>query len=531
MEFELPKSDKSIIKVIGVGGGGGNAVNHMYNEGIKGVSFLICNTDKQAIEQSPVPYKLQLGESLTRGMGAGSDPEVGRNAAIDSIDEFKKVLEDDEVKMVFITAGMGGGTGTGAAPELAKVAKEMGVLTVGIVTMPFRFEGRLRISQAKKGVEEMRQNVDTLLIIQNDRLREMYGNLALSETFKHADNVLTTAARGIAEIITRTGYVNVDFNDVSTVMRNSGVAIMGMAVAEGEDRAIKAVEKALASPLLNDNDIHGAKDILLNIEYGSLEVTMDEVSDITDFVQEESGGTANVIWGYGFNEGLGEALSVTVIATGFSKTNEVDETSGEKVARTVHVLKTDEPAEQKPVAPKKETDSPFLKKDVTANEPFLKKEKMPVEEKEYHFDTEQQPENTAPASPEKSDEPFLKPVAETNTGSLFSQPTPGPSMRQPEEKSPEPAPKPEANRQVMPSARVQERIQKLKELNRKLRSPSGLNELEDVPAYKRRQVELEEGTPSTESAASRYSLETNDEDGEKKTGINPDNSFLHDNVD
>src|SRR5690554_3865815 len=254
MEFNLEKERSSIIKVIGVDGGGGNAVNHMYSQGIKGVDFLICNTDQQALDQSPIPNKIQLGSSLTEGRGAGSKPEVGKNAAIESVDELKELLENN-TKMVFITAGMGGGTGTGAAPIIAKTAREMGILTVGIVTIPFSFEGRRRKQQAEEGLEQLRQNVDTLLIINNDKLRMMHGNLKMGEAFSKADDILTVAAKGIAEIITVAGYINVDFEDVKTVMKDGGTAIMGSATAEGENRAIEAVTRAISSPLLNDNEI------------------------------------------------------------------------------------------------------------------------------------------------------------------------------------------------------------------------------------------------------------------------------------
>ncbi|CAG5085677.1 cell division protein FtsZ [Parvicella tangerina] len=319
MKFDLPKDSSSIIKVIGVGGGGSNAVNHMFRQGIKGVDFVVCNTDQQALDISPVPLKVQLGSSLTEGRGAGSLPEVGMNAAIENLDDIREILEKN-TKMVFVTAGMGGGTGTGAAPVIAKLAKELGILTVGIVTVPFVFEGRKRRTQAEEGIDKMREAVDTLLIINNDKLREMFGNLTLANAFSQADDVLTTAAKGIAEVISVTGAINVDFNDVNTVMRDSGVAIMGSAAAEGENRAQQAVERALSSPLLNDNQIVGAKYVLLNITYGDQEVLMDEIADITDYIQDEAGSTADVIWGHGYDETLGDKLSVTLIATGF-KTN------------------------------------------------------------------------------------------------------------------------------------------------------------------------------------------------------------------
>ena len=312
MEFDLIKDKGSIIKVIGVGGGGSNAVNHMYRQGIKGVEFVVCNTDAQALEMSPVPTKIQLGSSLTEGRGAGSIPEVGRNAAIENIEDIRRLLLEN-TRMVFITAGMGGGTGTGAAPIIAQTAKEMGILTVGIVTIPFEFEGKKRKQQADEGIEALRNSVDTILIIRNQKLREMFGNLNLSDAFSHADNILTTAAKGIAEIITVTGYINVDFEDVKTAVQNSGVAIMGSAIAEGEHRAIKAVEEALDSPLLNDDNIKGARYILMNVASGSKEVTMDEIGDITDFIQEQAGLTADIIWGNCHDETLGEKILVTII--------------------------------------------------------------------------------------------------------------------------------------------------------------------------------------------------------------------------
>ncbi|MCA1753020.1 MAG: cell division protein FtsZ, partial [Flavobacteriales bacterium] len=316
MQFDMPKDQSSIIKVIGVGGGGSNAVNHMYELGIEGVDFIVCNTDSQALDISPVPVKVQLGQSLTEGRGAGSIPEVGRNAAIENIDDIQEILAK-RTTMVFVTAGMGGGTGTGAAPVIARAAKDMGILTVGIVTIPFMFEGTKRMKQAADGLKEMRDSVDTLLVIKNDKLRQIHGNLSLKNAFAQADNILATAAKGIAELISVTGAINVDMNDVNTVMKDSGVAIMGQATAEGEDRAITAAREALESPLLNDNDIEGAKYILLNITYGTEEVMMDEISDITDFIQQAAGSSADVIWGHGMDDTLGEKISVTIIATGF----------------------------------------------------------------------------------------------------------------------------------------------------------------------------------------------------------------------
>src|SRR5690606_9575441 len=321
MQFEMLKEKSSIIKVVGVGGGGGNAVNHMYRQGIMGVDFIICNTDAQALELSPIPNKVQLGASLTEGMGAGSIPEVGKNSAIENIEDVKEMLGAN-TKMLFITAGMGGGTGTGASPIIAKAAKELDILTVAIVTTPFSFEGKRRRMQAEEGLEELKKYVDSYLVISNDRLREIFGNLTLGSAFAQADDILTTAAKGIAEIITVPGYINVDFKDVRTVMKESGVAIMGSYAAEGENRALRAVEGALLSPLLKDNEIEGARYILLNISSGEKEVTMDEVSVITDFIQDQAGLSADLIWGNCNDPGLGDKISVTIIATGFQTKEE-----------------------------------------------------------------------------------------------------------------------------------------------------------------------------------------------------------------
>jgi cell division protein FtsZ len=323
-KFEIPKQHKSIIKVIGVGGGGSNAVNHMFFQGIKDVEFVVCNTDQQALNSSPVPYKLQIGTNLTEGLGCGANPEVGRNAAIESKEMIREML-DDGTRMVFITAGMGGGTGTGAAPVIAKIAKDMDILTVGIITMPFQWEGKRKFQQAMQGVETLRQNCDTVLVILNDKLREVYGNLGIAKAFAEADNVLTTAAKGIAEIITLAGYVNVDFQDVRTVMLNAGAAVMGSAETRGENRARKAAEEALASPLLDNRDIMGAKRILLSIISGvEAELSMDELSEITEYIQSQSGEEAEVIFGHGLDAELGDRIRVTVIATGFTSENQIE---------------------------------------------------------------------------------------------------------------------------------------------------------------------------------------------------------------
>lgn len=318
MNFDLPVERSSIIKVLGIGGGGNNAVNHMFEKGIKDVNFVVCNTDHQALTKSPVPIKVQIGESLTEGRGAGSKPEVGRQAAIENIDDVMDALSGN-TKMVFITTGMGGGTGTGATPVIAKACKEAGLLTIAVVTIPFKSEGKVRIKQAIDGVTDLKDHVDSLLVINNEKLREIYGNQPVSTAFAKADDILTTAVKGIAEIITVTGYINVDFADVETVMKNSGVAIMGMGKAAGENRAIKAIENALSSPLLNSHDVTGANSILLNISSGTgeHEITMDELGEITDYMYECASDEALIIRGLSRDENLNEEISVTVIATGF----------------------------------------------------------------------------------------------------------------------------------------------------------------------------------------------------------------------
>jgi cell division protein FtsZ len=353
MQFDLPQNKSSIIKVIGVGGGGGNAVNYMYEQGINEVDFVVCNTDSQDLAKSPVPVKVQLGESLTGGRGAGSKPEKGRQAAIESLEEIGKALGSN-TKMVFITAGMGGGTGTGAAPVIAEEAQKRGILTIGIVTIPFLFEGKRRINQAIDGIERMKEYVDSLLVINNEKLREIHGNSPALQAFGHADNILTTAAKGIAEIITVEGVVNVDFEDVFTVMNNSGVALMGSAVAEGENRSIKAIEKALSSPLLNNNDIHGAQNMLLHITSGADEVTMDEIGQITDFAQDAAGQNADVIWGLSSDPHLGDKVGVTVIATGFD-TDVIPEIYAKKAAQVQkHTMKADPKDQTEPEEPQQE---------------------------------------------------------------------------------------------------------------------------------------------------------------------------------
>lgn len=336
ISFDLPKNQSNVIKVIGVGGGGSNAINHMFKQGIKGVDFIVCNTDSQALQNSSVPNKIQLGVNLTEGLGAGANPDVGQQSAIESIADIEKML-DRGTKMVFITAGMGGGTGTGAAPVIAQLAKEREILTVGIVTIPFQFEGKVRQEQALLGIEKLRKQVDSLIVINNNKLREVYGNLGFKAGFSKADEVLATASRGIAEVITHHYTQNIDLRDAKTVLANSGTAIMGSAVAEGENRAKDAIVSALDSPLLNDNKITGAKNVLLLIVSGSNEITLDEIGEINDHIQAEAGYNANIIMGVGEDESLGEAIAVTIIATGFDveQQNEIVNTEPKKIIHTL----------------------------------------------------------------------------------------------------------------------------------------------------------------------------------------------------
>lgn len=328
--FDLPKGNSSIIKVIGVGGGGNNALKHMYEKGIHGVDFVVCNTDAQTLNNNPVANKVQLGTTITEGLGAGADPEVGEKSAIESIEEIKAAMGQN-TKMVFITAGMGGGTGTGAAPVIAKVAKDMGILTIGIVTVPFSFEGKRRLEQAENGLEKLRNNVDSLIVINNDKLRQQFGNLGFKQGFSKADEVLANAAKGMAEVITGYFDVNIDFRDAKSVLQNSGTALMSTGSASGENKAAEAVRKALDSPLLNDNKITGAKNVLLLIRSGAEEVTMDEIGIIMDHIQKEAGNTADIIFGVGADEELGDAVSVLVIATGFSNDNKKFAGTTEKI--------------------------------------------------------------------------------------------------------------------------------------------------------------------------------------------------------
>lgn len=483
INFDLPAERSSIIKVIGVGGGGSNAVNHMHQRGIKDVNFVVCNTDAQALANSPVSVKIQLGESLTEGRGAGNKPNIGREAALENIEEINEILQSN-TRMVFITAGMGGGTGTGAAPVIAKAAHEMGILTVAIVTIPFRFEGQLRINQAIEGISELQKYVDSLLVVNNEKLREIYGDLKLSQAFSKADDVLATAAKGIAEIITVHGYINVDFADVQTVMQESGVAVMGSAKAAGENRAVKAIENALNSPLLNNNDITGARSILLNITSGSEEVSMDEIGEITDYVSHAADKNALIIWGTGNDESLGDAISVTIIATGFGANSIPELYTSRKQFDRITLRESVKKEEVKGVT------GEFELKDISA----------------VQGNTVQR---TIEFTVEGEGGPYL----------LFGEKgKPGPGKADDPRKR-------------------EERIQKLRQTHEKLKESGYANanenetieKLESEPAFKRKNLPVNDEKKSRRSDLSRFKLEEDEDTGGPK--LREDNSYLFDNVD
>lgn len=551
LKFDLPRNQSSIIKVIGVGGGGSNAVTHMYKQGIRGVDFIICNTDAQAMESSPVPTKIQIGKNLTSGLGAGSVPTVGRNAALENVDDIRAML-DTGTKMVFITAGMGGGTGTGAAPVIAQIAREMDILTVGIVTIPFAFEGNKRRQFATDGTSQMKQHVDALLIINNDKLRELYGDLRLMEAFKRADNILTTAAKGIAEIITVTGYINVDFEDVKTVMKNSGLAIMGTGIAGGENRAERAVEEALSSPLLDNNDIEGASNLLLNITNGRDEITMDEITDITNCIQRKTKQSAEVIWGTGFDESLEDKISVTIIATGFDQAHRKSEPAPNVIhelypGRENILTKKPEPAPPAPPAPEPVAAAPQVQPEpvavksvqpiVAMQETLAEPEAIRPIQKLLIFDREPEPPVNTPEvkaiapepAPIKEPEPVVyefQMQAEEAPEAYIPSPEP---MQTPDPVPPPPLPEPE----ISPNDRLSsDRVSKLRALSERLKTHTpiekNLQELENIPAYKRRKVELNHVAPSSESQVERYFLS---ESKDKSVEIKTDNPFLNKTVD
>ncbi|WP_155206583.1 cell division protein FtsZ [Xanthovirga aplysinae] len=533
-KFEIPKQNQSIIKVIGVGGGGSNAVNHMYNQGIKDVDFIVCNTDAQALEGSPIPTKLQIGLNLTAGLGAGANPEKGKNAALESIEDIREMLSE-QTRMVFITAGMGGGTGTGAAPVIARVAKEMGLLTVGIVTAPFSFEGHRKRKAAEAGIAELKDSCDTVLVILNDKLREIFGNLPVSQAFGQADDVLTTAAKGIAEIITVPGYVNVDFEDVRTVMESSGAAVMGSAKTEGENRAERAAEAAISSPLLNNKDIHGAKRILLSIISGeSAELQMDELSDITEYIQAKAGDDAEVIFGHGIDPDLGDSIRVTVIATGFEVKNEKGEDTTFSIRR-VYDLESKREIESKPTntAPVENT---HMGSTASSNPVSIPTNPVTLESEDQNpgeVEAPVGPENTivtedsfsmdeAPAS-EPAQGAFTSleqkfEIEERKTEVELVEDTNSKDETQEEIEDDL-----EIKKHVL-EEEARERILRLTANNQSSLVADDFKEKLEIPAYLRKKVRLQEVPNSSESNVSRYNLGEEDQ-------VLGNNRFLHDNVD
>jgi len=512
--FDMPKQNKSIIKVVGVGGGGSNAVRHMFNQGIKDVEFVIANTDIQALNSSTVPHRIQIGLSLTEGLGAGANPEVGKNAALESKNDIREMLSDN-TKMVFITAGMGGGTGTGAAPVIAQIARDLDILTVGIVTAPFSWEGPKKIQAANKGIEELKNACDTVLVISNDKLRDIYGNLGIRTAFSHADSVLSTAAKSIAEIITVTSNVNVDFQDVKTVMKNSGPAVMGSGIASGENRALRAAEEALLSPLLNNTDITGAQKILFCVSYSTeKELTMDELSEITDFIRTRSGDNADMIWGEGTDDSLGDSLRVTVIATGFNDAPAQSFSDQKKVfdlETTKEVKKEVVYVNPTPVVPKHVSLFDQVQK------PTLS-QNQPVQ-------PEQQP--SVSSTPVKEDKMIFNldgskyQVTDLGKASVTKDFQTTNQNSNPDQLSLEDRLELKRRKLVKES---QERIRQLQNLNNVSNTKNLDADSYEIPSYIRRNVNLHKLPNASNTNISRYNLNDSNE-------ILGDNKFLHDNVD
>ena len=538
LAFDLPKNQSSVIKVIGVGGGGSNAVNYMYEHGIEGVDFAVCNTDLQALEASPITTKIQIGAEITEGLGAGANPEVGRKAAEESIDRISELLETN-TKMLFITAGMGGGTGTGAAPVIAKVAREKEILTVAVVTVPFWTEGGFRKKYAESGLQELRENVDTLLVINNDKLIEVYGDLTLSKAFAKANEVLNTATKGIAEVISQTLMVNIDLNDAKRVLKDSGSAVMGQAYASGENRAIDAIEGALDSPLLHDNNIRGAQQVLLKIVTGpgEKEIRMTELFNIKKHIQDVAGSDVNIIEGIGVEDGMDDEISVTVIATGF-KVNKVFDSEQVEQPK-VYDLETDNSVKTTP--PESMTDDSTsldsIESDTQATINFDFHKEAPT----LSFDLEEESSEESPIdfplsnenTSQQNDELLDDYSDENNEEKLIH-------TLEMEEEAEEviselkQVPEKEEMTQIhhgisaeQMAMRSRQRMERLREITLKLRTPSGLTDLESEPAYKRRDVKLDDVTHSSESENSNYVLGT---DEDNSTSIKP-NNFLHKKVD
>ena len=518
LKFDRPDEQAPIIKVIGVGGGGSNAVSYMYTQGIKGVDFYICNTDSQSLSRCEVPNKIRLGNT---GLGAGANPTVGRDAAIQIADEIREILSTN-TSMLFITAGMGGGTGTGATPIIAQIAKELGILTVAIITKPFSFEGRKRELQAIAGIEELKKYVDTTLVICNDKLLDMQGDMKLSQAFGKADNVLTIAAKGIAEIITVTGRINVDFEDVKTVMQGSGKAIMGAGIASGPDRAVNAVEMALNSPLLDDTDIKGAANVLLYITSGKNEISLEELNDITGYITSRTGEDANVIWGDGVDDNLDDEISITLIATGFSRPvvtkynlDEVKNTlyAPQAAIKVEPITEVQLVVEQVILQKTSEEPSRIIIPETTVNNIpltlFTDNASGKIEKSAETSTQDAEPIEVKSFFRQEPEFEIVNPMrAEVKTPVYVHTAVEKPSLEQEDQRL--------------------DRINKLKNLSHKTLSPSNVEEMERVPAYMRRNVDLPEASQLNDNQVSRYTLGS---DGNNKTGLRENNSFLHDNVD
>ena len=537
-EFQLPKNQSSVIKVLGVGGGGSNAVNYMHSNGIKGVDFVVCNTDSQALEASQVPVKIQLGAELTEGLGAGSNPDIGKKAAEESIDRINELL-DSNTKMLFITAGMGGGTGTGAAPVIAEVAKQKGILTVGVVTNPFSTEGGNRKKYAKDGLIELRKCVDTLLIINNDKLIEVYGDLTLSKAFAKANEVLNTATKGIAEVISQHLLVNIDLNDARRVLQNSGTAVMGQSEASGENRAIEAVEGALDSPLLNDNDIFGAEQVLLKIVTGpgDDEIKMSELNKIKSKIQQAAGNDVNIIEGVGIDNNLESSISVTVIATGFEqkidkdpvKINLSDSNNIEDYITAEKVIEDDDKKVESLQTKIFNFDKEVLVQEISSSDENNINSK-PIDDENkiiFELDSEITPENISNAELTKGefniDNPAVIIDEIKNDDNL--------SDNNFEENEITDSSKTQIDKSISTNSKKglesREREERLREISKKLRTPSGLTFLEEQPAYKRNNVTLESVPKSDKEDTANFTLEQNGGD----IILKKNNSFLHDNVD
>ena len=537
----MPKNQSSQIKVMGIGGGGSNAVNYMYEHGIKGVDFVICNTDAQALEASPVPIRIQLGIDLTEGLGAGSNPDVGRRAAEESSDRITELL-DSNTKMLFVTAGMGGGTGTGAAPVIAEIAQEKGILTVGVVTVPFATEGGYRRQYADEGIIELKKYVDTLLVIDNEKLIEVYGDLTFTSAFAKANEVLNTATKGIAEVISQHLLVNIDLNDARKVLENSGTAVMGQAKVEGENRAIEAVIQALDSPLLNDNDITGAKQVLLKIVTGDGdgEIKMSELAKIKNKIQEAAGRNVNIIEGIGIDSDLGMAISVTVIATGFEQRKKPKDPTTVKLE--------DDDFDSLVMKEKEEVDFSSVSKSENLQQTLLLDDEVHVNDVDVEADTKdledaQTVDESLVVESDKSHQAPSKIVFDLGDDNIEPQIGSSSSFSELEEsvnsitENEETEDGSQRNLNSLETNHVnpevmkiesRERENRLRNISMQLRTPSGLTSLEDVPAYKRNNVEISETPHSSESEVSSYSL-TND--SADKTTLKENNSFLHDNVD